>query len=115
MIFSRRSTRPVLVYRAEAPDGPWTQVNAEIIPATDDMLTGARYVYTDSGVLAGQLYYYELEDVEFDGARRRNPIGSGIPPEPNVWVLALSGLSAAVGLYLLIAGLGVGQPARRQG
>jgi hypothetical protein len=112
---SQVNTAGFFVYRAEAPDGPWTQANAEMVPATDDILTGAHYVYTDTGVLVGHTYYYELEDVDFDGARRRTAIGSGVPPGPSVWVLALSGVGALVGLYLLAGGLGVGQPARRPG
>lgn len=104
---SQVDTAGFFLYRGGSPEGPWTQVNATLIPATDDVLTGGQYRYADTAVLPGHTYYYELEDVELGGRRDRQPIpGSGTPPAPRGWVLALSGLGGLVGTYLVLDGLG---------
>jgi len=56
------------VYRSESEEGPYIQVNRELIPSSPDPILGGHYVYTDTNVVAGQTYYYKLEDVELDGA-----------------------------------------------
>jgi hypothetical protein len=53
--------------RGDQPGGPFTRVNPELIPASDDPLTGGNYSYTDQDVVPGHTYYYQLVDVEFDG------------------------------------------------
>ena len=53
--------------RGDTPDGPFTRLNAEVIPASPDPLVGGSYVYTDTQVVAGQTYYYQLEEVETTG------------------------------------------------
>ncbi|GAB4567566.1 MAG: hypothetical protein Kow0047_19810 [Anaerolineae bacterium] len=63
------------LYRSESPDGPYVKVNDTLIPASPDPLTGGHYVYTDTQVIAGRTYYYQLEDVEISGqATRHGPI-----------------------------------------
>lgn len=104
---SQVDTAGFFLYRGESPEGPWTQVNVTLIPATDDVLTGGQYRYTDTAVLPGHTYYYELEDIELGGRRDRQPIpGFGTPPVARGWVLALSGLGGLVGAYLVLDGLG---------
>ena len=56
------------VYRSESAEGPYTRINYELVPASPDPILGGRYVYTDTNVVAGQTYYYKLEDVELGGA-----------------------------------------------
>lgn len=56
------------LYRSENEDGPFTtKVNDRLIPARDDPALGGEYVYTDTQVVAGQTYYYQLEEVEKTG------------------------------------------------
>ncbi len=55
------------LYRSDSPDGPYVKVNATLIPGASDPLLGGKYAYTDTDVVAGQTYYYKLEDVELDG------------------------------------------------
>lgn len=63
------------LYRSDAPDGVYTQVNRTLIPSSPDPLTGGSYSFTDYAVQPGQTYYYELEDVELDGnTSRHGPI-----------------------------------------
>lgn len=53
--------------RGDSQTGPFTRLNAEVIPASPDPLVGGSYVYTDTQVTAGQTYYYQLEEVESNG------------------------------------------------
>ena len=63
------------LYRSESPDGPFARINDHLIPASPDPLLGGSYAFTDSNVVAGHTYYYQLEDVEIDGtATRHGPI-----------------------------------------
>ena len=65
---SELNTAGFNLYRGETPDGPFTRINPELIPASPDPLIGGSYIYTDTGVAAGRTYYYQLEDVETSGA-----------------------------------------------
>jgi hypothetical protein len=56
------------LYRSANEDGPFTaKVNDRLIPARDDPALGGEYVYTDTQVVAGGTYYYQLEEVEKTG------------------------------------------------
>ena len=54
--------------RGDSQAGPFTRLNAEVIPASPDPLVGGSYIYTDTQVVAGQTYYYQLEEVETAGS-----------------------------------------------
>lgn len=60
------------VYRRESMDGPETRINPELIPASTDPLQGGSYQFIDKAVEPGRTYYYELEDVEINGATNRS-------------------------------------------
>jgi hypothetical protein len=64
---SELNTAGFNVLRGSAVAGPFTRLNAEVIPASPDPLVGGSYVYTDTHVTPGQTYYYQLEEVEFGG------------------------------------------------
>lgn len=73
------------VYRSEGEDGPWTRLNESLIPGASDPLRGGDYVYTDTNVIAGQVYWYELEEVETTGRSlrlRRTQATAGAMPRP---------------------------------
>jgi hypothetical protein len=53
--------------RGDSQTGPFTRLNAEVIPASPDPLVGGSYIYTDTQVAAGQTYYYQLAEVETAG------------------------------------------------
>ncbi len=59
------------LYRADIPQGPYVQVNHELIPASSDPLAGGDYSYPDRAVQPGRTYYYELEEVQSNGGRDR--------------------------------------------
>jgi hypothetical protein len=60
------------LYRSEISAGPFERVNEDLISASADPLVGAKYVFIDTGVVAGRTYYYQLEDVEIGGATTRH-------------------------------------------
>jgi hypothetical protein len=55
------------LWRAEAADGTYTQLNVALIPAQGDPLSGASYGYTDNDGVQGGTFYYKLEDVDTHG------------------------------------------------
>lgn len=55
------------VYRGQSEEGPWTKINPALIPGSPDPIRGGSYVFTDTNVLAGVTYWYELEEVELGG------------------------------------------------
>jgi hypothetical protein len=57
------------LYRGDAADGPWTQLNADLIPSLvpPGSPVGATYTYEDGGLQAGMTYYYRLEAVDVYG------------------------------------------------
>jgi hypothetical protein len=59
------------LYRASREDGPWEKINERLIPGAPDPLRGGTYVFTDTEVIAGQTYWYELEEVETSGKTTR--------------------------------------------
>ena len=61
------------LYRGSSPDGPWTKVNDALIPAAEDPMRGGSYRYVDEKATPGQIYYYQLEEVELGGAANRYP------------------------------------------
>jgi hypothetical protein len=65
---SELNTAGFNLYRGETKDGPFTRINADLIPASPDPLIGGSYVFTDTAVSGGHTYYYQLEDVETSGA-----------------------------------------------
>ena len=65
---SELNTAGFNLYRGETQDGPFARINAELIPASPDPLIGGSYIFTDTDVIAGRTYYYQLEDVETSGA-----------------------------------------------
>jgi hypothetical protein len=59
------------LYRAAAEAGPWQKLNPRLIPGSPDPLRGGSYVFTDTNVIAGLTYWYELEEVELSGQATR--------------------------------------------
>jgi hypothetical protein len=55
------------LHRATAAEGPYTKLSDTIIPAEGDEISGASYTYTDTDVVKGGTYYYQLEDVDIHG------------------------------------------------
>lgn len=87
------------VYRALHEDGPWEKINPRLVPASPDPMRGGSYVFTDTNVIAGITYWYELEEVELGGRtipleRTQATARSGSP---------FAGLPCASGLAIPLA------------
>jgi len=101
---SELNTAGFNLYRGTSPDGPFSQVNVNLIPASPDPLVGGSYVFTDTDVMAGQVYYYQLEDVEISGsASRHGPIEVKAERSENTDLLLAVGFlgAAIIGLVTL--------------
>ena len=55
------------IYRSFRINGPRVKINRELIPADIFGQGGAEYEYTDTGLYPNRIYFYWLEDVDFDG------------------------------------------------
>jgi hypothetical protein len=93
------------IYRGESPEGPFdTKINEQLIPPSPDPMTGGQYSYVDHSARIGKLYYYQLEEIERNGAQTKLGVteaqASGFS-----WPMALvlGGLAIAV-LIVWIAG-----------
>ena len=63
------------IYRSESPEREFVQLNTELIPASQQPLIGGIYSYVDGGVIPGNTYYYQLEDVDMTGlVYRHDPV-----------------------------------------
>jgi hypothetical protein len=69
---SELNTAGFNLYRSESAAGDYQRLNAELVPGSTDPLTGGSYSYTDTNVIAGRTYYYQLEDIETSGATTRH-------------------------------------------
>jgi hypothetical protein len=88
------------LYRSESADGPYVRINAQLIPASVDSLVGGKYEYQDSSVSPGRTYYYQLEDVEYDGTSvRHSPVAVTAP--------SASGSSSAEGVLIALGFAGL--------
>jgi len=88
------------LHRGESQDGPFTRINENLIPASADQLTGGSYGYEDHPVQPGKIYYYRLEEVEFDGGSNYfGPISVQAERTSNPGYYLLLGLIAALLVY----------------
>jgi hypothetical protein len=72
---SEVSTAGFNIYRADGSEGPYSKINQDMIPASNDPLTGGNYQYIDRNVQARHHYFYQLEDVETNGkVNRHGPV-----------------------------------------
>lgn len=88
------------LYRSASADGPFVQVNQQLVPSSPDPLTGGDYSFADTAVDPGRTYFYELEEVEYNGATQRfPPIQASAGGSP--LSLLLAGVIVAAGAILL--------------
>lgn len=88
------------VYRALSEEGPWEKINQRMVPGSPDPLRGGSYVFTDTNVIAGVAYWYELEEVELGGRATRLERTTATAKGPGL--LPLDGLQCTGGLSLLL-------------
>jgi hypothetical protein len=93
------------LYRGETKDGPFTRINAELIPASPDPLIGGSYIFTDTAVTGGHTYYYQLEDVETSGTATVQGVvevkaDGGLDPANLIGLAAV--VTIAIGISVLL-------------
>ncbi len=99
------------LYRAEAAGGPWTQLNAALIPVqTPGATFGNVYTWSDSDAPLGTVYY-RLEDLDVNGTSTfHGPISVTQESLPSAVQVAAFGATPAVAAtpLLLVGLLGAG-------
>ena len=95
------------VYRDTTPDGPGVKLNSRLIVAPAPGSSNPQsYSYQDSaGLVAGQTYYYWLEDVSLGGGTTRHGPVSVTYDGPTAVTLASLAASAAPRLWAPALGL----------
>ena len=107
---SELNTAGFNLYRSDAKAGDYTRLNTDVIPGSTDPLTGGSYVYTDTNVIAGRTYYYQLEDVETSGdVTRHEPYQVVASTNPGTKVYVAIGL---IGAALITGFIGLTSPKR---
>lgn len=105
------------LYRAESAGGPFVLINRELIPASNDPIAGGTYVFTDTNVVAGVTYYYQLEDVDVSGTRTRyDKLISATASAQSAGLLGAPfpiAIAGAAGLMLVVCGIVLWQLRRR--
>jgi subtilisin family serine protease len=74
------------LYRADAADGPQTQLNESLIPSQlPGSPVGAAYQFVDESVVEGATYYYWLEGFDVYGAATSHgPVSAALVQQPTV-------------------------------
>ena len=93
------------IFRSTEREGDYNQINEQLVPAEGNAARGADYTYLDSDIQAGQTYYYRLEEIEFDNSRQMYDIDVFDGGSANTGMVALAGLSALVGLFLIVTAI----------
>lgn len=91
------------IYRGGSDAGPWVKANAALVPAAaPGSAQGHLYSWTDTAAVAGQTYFYMLEDVALDGSLTRHAPVSVSVVGPNAVSLADFGATAATATPALV-------------
>ena len=94
------------LYRSDNPDGPWEKINDQLIPPSDDPVSGGKYKFVDKSAEPGKTYYYQLEEVELSGnATRFDPIKLETGGAWPGWPWWIAGAVAAIGAGWLLGSL----------
>jgi hypothetical protein len=67
------------IYRSPSTSGGWTRITSSAIPGLGSSPAGAAYSYRDTGLVNGETYRYELEDIETTGRTKRHGPVSATP------------------------------------
>lgn len=105
---TEQNTAGFNLYRSTDREGDFVLVNVdEFIPGEGSAVSGASYRYSDSGVEAGQTYYYVLEEIETDGSRLRyeDDLFEYAVPTFIWWLVLLAAVSAVAGLAMVMTGI----------
>ena len=103
------------LYRSETAAGPWTQLNAALIPAQQPgSITGATYEWLDTSVIPNVTYFYRLEDVDIYGMSTFHGPVSATAAEPSALSLIAFEGRPTVNMSFLLLAFGVTMMLTRQ-
>jgi hypothetical protein len=89
------------VLRSDSATGQFTRLNDRLIPGSADPVVGGSYQYVDSNVEPGKIYYYQLEDVEYDSTVRAHEIIEAAVDARPWWTAVLALASALAGMAII--------------
>jgi hypothetical protein len=83
------------VYRCLTKDGKYEKLTAELIEGAGSSRTTQTYQFIDEDVQVGKAYFYKLEQIDFDGAKKMHgPVAVTVSKttavEPSTWGLIKS-------------------------
>jgi hypothetical protein len=93
------------VYRSEQAQGPYARINPQLIPASGDVAGGGKYYFDDSDIVPGRTYFYQLEEVELNGASVRHQAFSVVARAGSAGGVDGRWLLAALAGGVLVAGV----------
>jgi hypothetical protein len=94
------------LYRATSPDGPWQKIKEQLIPPSEDPVSGGSYKFVDKSAEPGKTYYYQLEEGELSGNTTRfDPIELQTAANTLSWPWWIAGAVVAIGLGWLLGSL----------
>jgi hypothetical protein len=55
------------ILRSQTPEGTYTRINSNLIPAMGSTISGYSYAYVDKDIIPGKICYYRLEEIDDKG------------------------------------------------
>ncbi len=104
---TEQATAGFFVTRSLSADGPFQRQHDQLIPTAGSATSGATYQFVDSDVMAGQTYFYLLEEVEFDTTVNRYAtfMQEHKAVRLSGWWRGITAVFTLTGIYLIITNL----------
>ncbi|MBX3056891.1 MAG: hypothetical protein KF770_10500 [Anaerolineae bacterium] len=104
---TEQNTAGFYLYRSLTPAGDFELITPEMIASAGSAVSGSSYSFIDSHVVAGETYYYLLEEIEYDSTTHRyvEDMISRQVPLLEWWAIIMVALALLVGIGLVVAGL----------
>jgi hypothetical protein len=67
------------IYRSDTKNGKFVKINGELIKGAGTTANPMKYSFIDKDVEKGNIYYYYLEDISFNGGKHRTDAIKSIP------------------------------------
>ena len=89
------------VLRSDSASGQFKRLNESIIPGSADPVVGGSYQFIDSNVEPGNIYYYRLEDIEYDNSVIAHDIIEASVADRPWWAALLALACALAGIAII--------------
>jgi hypothetical protein len=99
------------IYRSTSPAGEFSLITNDLISSKGSPVSGASYTFVDKEVVAGETYFYILEEVELDLSSNKytdNMLFYQVPGIP-LWLITVSVLAFLIGIAFIITGVKEGR------